>query len=266
MGIGIEMLRYQGAERQEAPRTLHLNGQSIRVSVGVAPEPFSEVLDFYEGRCRARSGSLNDEVRAFHERAPESPEIAESWLDTVLREEGDERGFVACIDTGSPNETTESLAAKADRMRAQMDLSEIGDMRFIYATRDGDDTVFVIMWTDGPFRVAEMFPAEGDAPGRDVEGVPRPPESRRILSAWEDEHPQSMTLYASAEADAESIEAHYRSRMPTAGWQLLEDPDAAPRPDHSTPTLVYERGEEMVILSFIDLPQGGHQTSIMTAR
>jgi hypothetical protein len=266
MGIGIEMLRYQGAERQEAPRTLHLNGQAIRVSVGIAPEPLDAVLDFYEGRCRARSGSLQDEVRAFQERSPEGPEIAASWLDTVLREDGDGRGFVACIDTGSPTETTESIAAKANRMRHHMDLSEIGDLRFVYAAEEEGDTVFVIMWTDGPFRVREMFPNEGDSPGRDVDDVPRPPDSRRLLSAWEDSQPQSMTLYAGEGSDAASLEVTYRASMPSAGWNLLEVPDAAPRPEDAPPTLVYERGERMVILTFIDLHQGGAQTSIMTAR
>jgi hypothetical protein len=119
-------------------------------------------------------------------------------------------------------------------------------MRYIYAEESEGTTLFVAFWTEGEFKVLDMFPPEGDAPGRDIDGVPRPPHARRILSAWEEGEPQSITVYDGSPQDPDGLEAWYREQMPEEGWHPLELPasimervPAERRADHF---IVWERG------------------------
>lgn len=263
MGIGVEMLRFQAAERQQAPRTLMVNGQAIRLSVGVANATLDEVLDLYQGRCQERGGSLAEEVQTLRNGGNALDDITDSWLDPVIRQESGNRGIVACIDTGDETQTTESFAQKVSALGEQMDLSAIGDLRYVYAAEQEGETVFIILWTEGNFPVAEMFPSEGDAPGRDPIGLPRPPQSQRLLNAYETGHPQSMTLYAGSPLSTSAMRTHMREQMEASGWNSL----GSGEPSGPTPiTDVFERGENMITLSFIETPNAGTQTSILVAR
>lgn len=263
MGIGVEMLRFQGAERQQAPRTLMINGQPLRISVGVASAPLDEVLDHYQSGCRERGGSLAQEVQELRDSGEALSEVDNAWLDPVIRQQGEDRGIVACMDTGPESQSTEGLASKIAEFGQQMDLSAIGDLRYIYAVQEENETVFVVIWTEGSFRVGEMFPSEGDAPGADPQGLPRPPESRRLLSAYEVDHPQSMTLYAESSWSAEDMSAHMLAALQEDGWNPLETDAPTERAMQMT---VLERGDNMITLSIVETPTAGTQTSLLVAR
>jgi hypothetical protein len=57
MGVGAQMMAYAEADAQDAPRTLHLNGQRLLFGSGHATgRRVAEVLDFFEARCRGRAG------------------------------------------------------------------------------------------------------------------------------------------------------------------------------------------------------------------
>ena len=49
-GLGDQMMYYAEGEAQDAPRTLLLNGQTIRFSSGHVDQPLREVLDVFERR------------------------------------------------------------------------------------------------------------------------------------------------------------------------------------------------------------------------
>ncbi len=164
----------------------------------------------------------------------------------------------------------ESVAAAFERFQNSLDLAEFGEMRYIYAQRAAEGgTFFVAFWIEGSFKVAEMFPAEGDAPGRDVAGVPRPPNSRRLLSTWEEGKSQAVTTYVGGNHAPEELEDFYRAEMETGGWQILElDPEyldelgAAPAPDNF---LTFEQGDRMVSIALLNSDQGP-TASILTHR
>ena len=125
-------------------------------------------------------------------------------------------------------------------------------MRFVFAEEYEAEgrarTHFVAMWTSGSFDLDRMFPAHGDVPGRDVEGLARPPGSRRTLSGWERGEPYSLAVYETREDEAD-LERFYRGAFAREGWSVLETeraPADAPR------TLVAEKGERMVTLVFAD--------------
>ena len=253
-GIGEEMLRYEGAHRIDAPRTLMLNGQPIRLASGVTRHGLTRVLDWYEARCQEHDGELGEQLREITEGTPEMREIDSSLIDATLREEEGGKGYVACLDTGRERLGPGDILARFEKFRVALDVSELGDLRYIYAEENAEGTFFVAFWTQGSFKIAEMFPGQGDVPGNDVDGVPRPPDGRRILSAWEDGRPQSVTMYGESRKGPDELERWYRVRMPDEGWRLLELDDAMlartgrERVPH---LLVWERGEdEMATLWF----------------
>lgn len=267
--IGEDMLRYEGAHRMDAPRTLHLNGQPIRLASGVTRHGLDRVLDWYEARCGERDGDIGEQLSELVDGHPQLGEVETSLFDATLREREEDRGYVACLDTGGEKLDAEGVLARVERFRSSLDVSELGDLRYIYGEENDEGTFFVAFWTRGSFRIGEMFPAQGDAPGRDPEGLPRPPDGRRLLSAWEEGHPQSVTMYGESARAPEALESFYRQAMPKDGWHLLELDDATlarTGQERAPHFLVYERGEEMVMLWFGRDQSGRGATTVLVSR
>lgn len=264
LGLGPQMMAYAGARSQDAPRDLVLNGEVIRFSSGTADRTADEVLDFFEARCAESDGGLHEQVLAVHQARPGVvPEPPDRGM--ALREDNGRRGYVACIDFGSSIGFAE-LTARIERYRQSGDVSDIGEMRYVFVEEDEIDgaprTHFVAMWTTGSFSLARMFPEEGDAPGRDIEGVGRPPEARRVLTGFERGVPYAMSVYQSRDDEAD-LERFYRRTLEREGFTFLDGerhPDA-PR------TLVAEQGERMVTIVFTtDVATGGSSAAVIEAR
>jgi hypothetical protein len=274
LGLGIEMLRYEGG-RQEAPRTLELNGQPIRLATGHAPHGVTEVLDYYEQKCLERDGRFAEQIAELTDGDPAIVEPESRLMDATLREEDGTRGFVACLDSGSGEEMTpEDVVARLERFRQTLDLSEFGEMRYVVAEEKSDGTTFfVAFWVEGSFAIGEMFPEHGDAPGRDVRDVPRPEGSRRILSTWEEGHRESVTTYVGGSRKADRLTGWYRARMADAGWSLLEVDEATRERlvarGHRPPPesfLSFERGERFVSISLHDTEDGRTTATVLEHR
>lgn len=84
-----------------------------------------------------------------------------------------------------------------------------------------------MMWTDGPMNIKQMFPSTGDVPGVEFPGLPRPPRSRRVLSAWEEGQAPALNIYESAEAGPSALDAYYRFELPKLGWELMTPASAS---------------------------------------
>jgi hypothetical protein len=250
--LGVEMLRYDEVDKQGQTRTLYLNGQQIRFATAITRHPLARVLDFYESRCMEHDGRFAEQITELSRGDAIPGELDGSMFDATLRSEEGNRGYVACLDQGEGRATPEGVLEKFERFKATLDISEMGDLRYIYAEESDGTTLFVTFWTDGPLRIREVFPPEGDAPGRDVEGVPRPEGSRRILSSWEAGEPQLVAMYQSAGGEIEDVDAFYRRSMEERGWTLLELDDARRRelgfevPRTPNPFLVFEQDDRMV--------------------
>jgi len=263
-GLGEHMMLYEYAAHQDAPRDLVINGQTIKLSSGTTTRSMGEVLDFFEARCADSDGEIALQMAQLAADHPEvTDEVAPSDLPT-LREQGARTGYVACFDMGDASiEVTEVLR----RIRAYNrtgDVAEIGDMRYVFAERTEQGAHFVALWTEGEFNVRRMFPAEGDAPGLDVEGVTRPPRSRRMLTGFERGQPHSMTVYHSR-LDEAGLESFYRRELVEHGWTLMARPEDLPT--DTPPTLIAERDDRMVTLVFLPNEQeGGASAAVFDAR
>ncbi len=223
LGVGEEMMRYADADRHSEVRQLNVNGQTLYVMSGSADRELSEVLDWYEARCHERDGQFAQQFQDLVDQGRLGSLEEAKEGDPTLREESDDAGFVACMDIGSNERLeTEGVAGRIARFQETLDLAEFGTFRYIYAIRGERKTVFLNMWTSGSFQIDEMFPEQGDAPGVDPEGVPRPPGSERIFSAHETGIAHSVTLYARSSDNADELERFYRTEMPERGFTLLE--------------------------------------------
>jgi len=261
-GLGARMMAYDDASHQDAPRDLVINGQILRLSSGMTDHSATDVLDFFEARCAAADGQLSlqiEQVLADH------PEVEGDSPDSpTVREDNGRTGYVACIDLGPNSIDIPELARRLGVFGETGDVAAIGDARYVFVeqTGSGDDTRthFVAMWTEGEFNVNTMFPETGDAPGRDLDGVSRPPRARRVLSGHESGMPHSMTVYSTRLSEAD-LDSFYRRDLERNGWTLLEL--AEPAPTAAPPTLIAERGERMVTIMFQpDAQRGGSSAAI----
>jgi hypothetical protein len=90
----------------------------------------------------------------------------------------------------------------------------------VYFERTGEGgTRYLTIWTDDQFDLTKFLPAgeNDDAPGRDIEGVPRYPGTIRVLSADERGRAAQMAVY-NGTGSPETAFMFYQARMQTMGW------------------------------------------------
>ncbi len=271
MGMGPEIMRYDEARSQDAPRTLYLNGARVRFASGMTDRPVHTVLDFYERKCAQRGGQLDAQLREMIALQPgaAAETVDTSEIDGTLREETERRGFVACLDLGDDRVDPQGLLGRFTEFLDSGDLSRVGHMRYVFAERSRNGGAhFVVFWSEGELNLFDMFPAAGDAPGQDPPDVPRPEGSRRILSAWEHGEPASMTIYAGGRRDAASLERWYRKRLTDDGWRIL-DRGHATRVQaelRDARAMVIERGDSMSTVVLATGDDGKGVATVLVSR
>jgi len=199
-GVGSKMMEFPGAP-QEAVRQLRLNGVRISFRTQTVETSLADVLDHYETSCGTAMATQTAR--------------------------NDSAGYVACLDMGDAPLDLGALANRFLRFSKTGDLREVGEPRYVLARRvtssAGDKTFLLTMWTNSAFNLYRMLPRPGaDAAGRDLVGVPRPPGSQRILSAWEARRPSGVLVYRVVAKSAAEIESFYRTELPRNGWSIIE--------------------------------------------
>jgi hypothetical protein len=224
LGAGLARLSETGSRDGGGGRALELNGLRLRFATGTQAEGVADVLDGAERAC------------------------TEAGDARFLRGRDGERGFVAC------------LARLDAEERAALGETAAGcaGYRYVYAQAGAERTQVVRLWTDRPLELERLFPDQGDAPGRDAPGMPRPPGARRVLSAREIGAAQELTIYAGPRAATDELETWYRARLAGLGWRALDPASrrAAPGPR----VLVVGRGGALAALVFADEGGGAERT------
>jgi len=273
LGFGAQMMRYDGADHQGAPRQIFMNGERMLLATASTAHSLSAVLDYYERRCMARDGALEQELlRVSGATLPGVAPVDERLIDTTIRHDTGGRGYVACLDMG---EGAISITELSERMTAFADngnLGEVGHLRYVYVTDEITTRHVVTFWTEDSFNIAKMLPKTGDAPGRDIDALPRPAGSRRMLSAWEDGQPQSLTVYVAATQGEAALETFYRAELPRRGWSVqvpressAGSPQRPPELD-DTRVLGAEREGRSAFLILGEDAEGHGTLTVLTAR
>jgi hypothetical protein len=255
---GAAMLSYAPVDVLDAPRVLHVNGLALRLMSGHTRHDVTSVLDLFDRRCGARDGGFARRIAALRRgaRAPLAA-VDDRLLRPVLRGEGPSEGYLACLDLGADELAPTQVVARLRAFAATLDLARLGDLRFVWARADEDGTSYVAVWSEGPVRLAHMFPARGDAPGLDPSALPRPPRSRRVLSAWQEHEQPTVTSY-SVELPVAELRTAYRDALIDAGFSVREGADArgwliAARASSSTAVLLRADRAERSIATLLPL-------------
>jgi hypothetical protein len=223
--VGASLIDVEGAMPELAgERVLVLNGARVVMLSGSSRLPVAAVLDHFQGYC-----------------AP----AASEGFSRFLRGSDERRGYVACLDRLAAASSSELVRVLGDV--ALDGLAAAGSVRYFYAERRGDSTLYIAATLEGGLDVGRMFPTEGDAPGADLTGIARPAGSRRILSARQEGQPYQVALYVEARAQPDALLQDYRRRLAADGWRILE---GRARPDRSQrgSALFVERGGQLVVL------------------
>lgn len=247
---GSEMMRFEGATRQDVGRSMLINGARLRMSSGASEATLDEVLDFYEQACRSRAGDLDVLLRRTASAATTAPasssvlgRIANSLgLGPILRTAHGAKGVVACLDVGSESMTLSDWMSRLSRFQETGNVSDVGLLRYVYVESTGSGTHLVAFWSEGELNVRRMFPGSGDVDGVDPAGVPRPKGSRRILSGWEDGHGESVAVYSNIAMPVRDSVTWYRENLLQGGYQRV--------PSRSEALEVFQRGDTMLSLVF----------------
>jgi hypothetical protein len=234
---GARMLAYGEQHQLEGVHTLMLNGLALRMQAGSSADLPEQVLAVLGARCRARAGQLPVSLLETA-RGKLPPRIAARAFDPVIELADERSGFLGCLDLGAQRLEPSELLARARRFSAEADVAELGALRFVWARREPRATRYVAVWSDGPLPLARAFPATGDAPGVDAAGLPRPADSRRVLSAWAIDAQPLLVAYEQR-APLPTALSSYAIALRAAGQRVRVGP---PEADGSR-WLIAERGD-----------------------
>ena len=220
LSVASELMQIEGARPNQPARSVFINGVTVRLRTASTDQDVHAVLNRFHALCRQRAGvdapqAVLDKLRADGAKGSSSPGL----LDGVLRTESDSVGALACIDTRAKLSLAE-LTPRLQDFAKSGDLDAVGDLRYVLAHRVAGKTAVLMLWTEGATPLLKMFPALGDAPGRDPLGIPRAPNTRRLLSTWEEGEPYSFTVYTVPDGALKSLGDFYRAELARAGWQL----------------------------------------------
>ena len=216
LGIGQRMAPFMDDARLvEKPREVHMNGLRLWVAAGHTDRAPTEVRRWYAERYAGKGSAtdvMTEALKAGKILPPEVTGLSQASF-------GDENmGGIAALDLG------QGLSLKAMRplihKLADGKIGEAGHLRYLYFERTPTGgTRYLTIWTDDQFDLTKFLPSGGeDAPGRDIDGVPRYPGTVRVLSADERGRAAQMAVY-NGTGMPETAEMFYDARMATLGWQ-----------------------------------------------
>ena len=234
MSLAAQMLRYPDARHQDRPRRIRLNGLPLHFTSGSTHQPVSSVLDYVHAKCREQNGTLAEQLdilikkgRKLIDRRPYS------LVDGVLRYGNEKQGFVGCLARDSKSLNPDDTVKRIRGFLETGDVSRIGELRYVMAERHQETTSFIAFWTEGSANLFTLFPQGGDAPGHDLPGIPRPHDSRRVLSAWELGQSLALAVYVSPHSVLSNLMTSYNRQLEKDGWQRLNGQPHTKRPEET---------------------------------
>jgi len=204
-----------------------LNGQRIYFSSSTVDEPVGTVLDRFESHCNKSLAFDSWKSLAALQNSKNGSATPSSLTDHlgVMRTEdkkvGD--GAVMCFtgDKG-PQNVLKALQAFTE----SGDLHDIGDLRYVHAQRQGQQTSIQTVWTDGSFNLNAIIGKPGrDSIGSDFATLPRPVNSTRVMTAEAVGTQYAARIYESTSAPDVVLDS-YVSTMVSRGWSAVGSPNA----------------------------------------
>jgi len=204
-----------------------LNGQSIYFSSSKSDLPLKTVLDRFEDHCNRNHAFDANEWKELSDMKGKDvsppPSSGISKLGVFRQEDPTAHdGAVMCF-TKEAGAT--GMLAALETFEATGDLHNLGDLRYVHALQKNGQTLVQTVWTDGSFNVRSIMGTPGqDSIGSDFVNLPRPIDSRRVMTADAVGTPYSARIYESTSAP-DKVLAAYANKMFTDGWSSVTSPD-----------------------------------------
>lgn len=225
LGLG-RRLQVLGDTVGDATR-LRINGQGFELTSLRSQKSLPDLMGHFAALCPEPIGDLRTALSEPFARQPKASHNPAELSVFSFRYSAAEQAMF-CF--GGIEDLTQ-LATRAARFAESGDLTDIGPVRYLYASRREGHTFALLLTSEDRLPLFEMFPGAGDAPGEDVIPGARPPGSRRVFSV--EAHGYAMSTYESPLPLADAL-ARYALALDRAGLSLEELPGPAPgTPEHT---------------------------------
>lgn len=226
----------QFSVREDQVQTAVLNGGRVHYTLSSTDRSIRDVLDFYESmyavpasKDRIDVGRLKsmmkDVQRARPKFAEVLPQIDQMLARNAFRVDRGTFGMYGAVragDEGEPDHAQRALE-RVSRFVESGRIGDLGDVKVVYAMRPtgASKTTLFTFWPDPDYRLDSLsVPEEGDVPGSDIPGLPRPERSRRLLSFGQDMTGIDYRIASYEEPEGRSAAAtSWSARLASAGWR-----------------------------------------------
>jgi hypothetical protein len=252
LGFGSELA--QVGELGAGAEELLINGQRFQHLVEVRESQPAQLLDQVQAECALRRGAFGSALAELADAAARlGAEPGAALRQGVLRSELDGRAMIVCFEGSAGAGLAERLRELARSGRP----GALGRVRYVYAEpiAPGQSRVSAL-WTDEDLDPRALFPSAGDAPGRDSPWIPRPPASRRTLSAAASDAPFTLLGYVS-QLPPPQLGSFYAARLAAFGFQ----PAAS-----SGEATVYQRSDGAQLFLALFAEDGATQVTLIESR
>jgi hypothetical protein len=195
--------------------TFEVNGARMALTTVTRQESIAVLLDRFAGLCGRDSGGVSEQLDELGDKVPHGLRRGQFG---VFRDQQEREGVAACFarqDGGGLEET----ARRVQRLVETGDFASLGQLRYLWARETGNGERHVLSVSSlGALPIDEMFPQDGDAPGKDLSFGVRPDGARRLLSAHVEGGKLEGALYESSLPPAQAL-AGYEAPMHALGFQ-----------------------------------------------
>lgn len=204
---------------------LRLNGEKVFIASSSTDQPVATVLDRFEAHCNKSPAFDPIAWKSLGDMKGNDSFLKPTGMNRmgVVRQDdptvGD--GMVLCFTSDhGPKDFYNALQA----FSASGNLHDLGDVRYVRASRGAKGTMVQTMWTEGSFNIKTLIgdPAK-DTVGSDFATLPRPISSIRRFTAEAVGTPYSARIYESTATPAQVMD-DYNKKMLDDDWVSIHNP------------------------------------------
>lgn len=210
----FETLHSSDAPKRQAQRStvyrLSANGLGLLVQtahITAKSSELDEIFSTFAQRCQ----------QPINEKTPVSTDELPLFDAPLIEARGEKESYLYCLRPKRPI-NAEGIQAALMEFSDDQDLSAVGQFQGLYLRSDGDRHQLLIMQTDGPALLKQAFSSQKDAPGADMDQLPRP-SGRRNLSLLYNDQPH-FNSYVMQQSSNEAL-ALYTEQLRANGVSLL---------------------------------------------
>lgn len=245
------------------------NGQELSFHAQTVNEPVSQVVQNFARACGAeRNRTAAELTSTLQDLGAEPPRDVSRAL--ILRElRGEAEGTGLCF-AGLAEAGISEAVERFRRFTVDMDLTEIGPVRYLYARKLPAGTQLFLITAEGPLSLKRVWSTDG----KDVEGTEpiagaRPKSSVRFMSLRTLSSPFALNAYESTQR-ATQLLSDYAAQAQTLGYEALDleqlSQGIVPTPQTAREVRVLRNGDALLIATALDRASGSVMSVVQMPR